>query len=134
MILLPIGHERDGTRRLPWITFGILGLCALAFVLSYPRAVRGEVWGRPLFAGSYALAGIAAAISLVVPNAGSTGSNAGVRPRKGYFGPSPAGPTPVTSQRTSGAALASSNAVSAGFGSSPVTSTNEARGAGAVER
>lgn len=34
MILLPIGHERDGTRRLPWITFGILGLSALAFVLT----------------------------------------------------------------------------------------------------
>lgn len=32
MILLPIGHEEEGTRRLPWVTFGIMILCALAFV------------------------------------------------------------------------------------------------------
>jgi membrane associated rhomboid family serine protease len=34
MILLPIGHEETGVRRLPWITFGIMGLCALIFVSS----------------------------------------------------------------------------------------------------
>lgn len=32
MILLPIGHEEEGTRRLPWVTFGIMIVCALAFV------------------------------------------------------------------------------------------------------
>jgi membrane associated rhomboid family serine protease len=34
MILIPIGHEQSGTRRLPWITFGIMILCAIAFLLS----------------------------------------------------------------------------------------------------
>jgi membrane associated rhomboid family serine protease len=31
MIILPIGHEQDGTRRLPWVTFGVMILCGLAF-------------------------------------------------------------------------------------------------------
>ena len=34
MILLPIGHEQEGTRRWPWVTLGILGLCVLAFLLT----------------------------------------------------------------------------------------------------
>jgi membrane associated rhomboid family serine protease len=34
MILIPIGHEESGTRRLPWITFGIMIVCAVAFLLS----------------------------------------------------------------------------------------------------
>jgi membrane associated rhomboid family serine protease len=34
MILLPIGHEESGTRRLPWITFGVMILCALVFILT----------------------------------------------------------------------------------------------------
>lgn len=34
MILLPIGHEESGTRRLPWITFGVMILCALAFIVT----------------------------------------------------------------------------------------------------
>lgn len=32
MILLPIGHEQESTRRLPGVTFGIMILCGLAFV------------------------------------------------------------------------------------------------------
>lgn len=32
MILLPIGHEQDSTRRLPWVTFGVMIACAVAFV------------------------------------------------------------------------------------------------------
>jgi hypothetical protein len=31
MILLPIGHEEDGVRRLPWVSFGVTNFCALAF-------------------------------------------------------------------------------------------------------
>jgi membrane associated rhomboid family serine protease len=34
MILIPIGHEESSTRRLPWITFGVMIACALAFFLS----------------------------------------------------------------------------------------------------
>jgi membrane associated rhomboid family serine protease len=34
MILLPIGHEESGTRRLPWITFGVMLLCVAAFFLT----------------------------------------------------------------------------------------------------
>jgi membrane associated rhomboid family serine protease len=32
VILIPIGHEQDKTRRLPIVTFCIIGLCAVAFV------------------------------------------------------------------------------------------------------
>jgi membrane associated rhomboid family serine protease len=34
MILIPIGHEESSTRRKPWITFGVMIACALAFFLS----------------------------------------------------------------------------------------------------
>jgi membrane associated rhomboid family serine protease len=34
MILLPIGHEESGVRRLPWVTFGLMAVCLLAFVAS----------------------------------------------------------------------------------------------------
>jgi membrane associated rhomboid family serine protease len=34
MILLPYGHEQTTVRRLPWVTFGIMALCAVAFILS----------------------------------------------------------------------------------------------------
>ena len=34
MILLPIGHEETGVRRLPWITFGLMAVCCVAFILS----------------------------------------------------------------------------------------------------
>ena len=34
MILLPIGHEETGVRRLPWVTFAIMGICLLAFIAS----------------------------------------------------------------------------------------------------
>lgn len=29
MIIIPIGHESDEVRRLPWITFGIMALCVI---------------------------------------------------------------------------------------------------------
>lgn len=34
MFLIPLGHEHDSTRRIPWVTFAILGLCVLAFALT----------------------------------------------------------------------------------------------------
>ena len=34
MILIPIGHEQTTVRRLPWVTFGVMAICAVAFVLS----------------------------------------------------------------------------------------------------
>jgi membrane associated rhomboid family serine protease len=42
VILLPIGHEEEGTRRLPWVTFGILGACILAFFLTGFGGSRSE--------------------------------------------------------------------------------------------
>jgi membrane associated rhomboid family serine protease len=33
-MIIPIGHEEDSVRRLPWITFGVMGLCVAAFALS----------------------------------------------------------------------------------------------------
>ena len=26
-MIIPVGHESDTVRRLPWITFGIIGIC-----------------------------------------------------------------------------------------------------------
>lgn len=34
MILLPVGHEEDSVRRLPIVTFSIIGLCLLVFFLT----------------------------------------------------------------------------------------------------
>ena len=34
MLLLPIGHEENSVRRLPVVTFGIMAVCLLAFILS----------------------------------------------------------------------------------------------------
>ena len=42
MILLPIGHEEEGTRRLPWVTFGIMLLCGLAFLATGFGGTRTE--------------------------------------------------------------------------------------------
>ncbi len=33
MMIIPIGHESDTVRRLPWITFGIMGLCVGVHIL-----------------------------------------------------------------------------------------------------
>ncbi|HXV78080.1 MAG TPA: rhomboid family intramembrane serine protease [Candidatus Polarisedimenticolaceae bacterium] len=41
MILIPIGHEEEA-RRLPWVTFVILGLCGLAFLLTGFGGTRSE--------------------------------------------------------------------------------------------
>jgi len=42
MILLPIGHEQSGTRRLPWITFGVMILCVAAFFLTGRAGLYAE--------------------------------------------------------------------------------------------
>jgi membrane associated rhomboid family serine protease len=34
MILFPLGHEHTTVRRLPWVTFTIMGLCVLVFILT----------------------------------------------------------------------------------------------------
>jgi len=35
-MILPIGHEEGGVRRLPWVTFVIVALCVLAFLYTKP--------------------------------------------------------------------------------------------------
>jgi membrane associated rhomboid family serine protease len=53
VILLPIGHEKGTVRRLPWVTFGIMALCLVAFFFtnSPPEAQLEamEEKGRDLF-------------------------------------------------------------------------------------
>lgn len=34
MILLPVGHERQTVQRLPWVTFVLIGLCVLAYLIT----------------------------------------------------------------------------------------------------
>ncbi len=34
MIVLPVGHEKDTVRRLPWVTFGIMALCAVVLYVT----------------------------------------------------------------------------------------------------
>jgi hypothetical protein len=33
-MLLPIGHEQTTVRRVPWVTFSIIGLCVAAYLLT----------------------------------------------------------------------------------------------------
>ncbi len=42
MFLIPIGHEQESTRRVPWVTFGLMIACAVAFVASGFGASRSE--------------------------------------------------------------------------------------------
>ena len=32
MILIPIGHEEQGVRRLPWVSFGLMAACLLVLI------------------------------------------------------------------------------------------------------
>lgn len=41
-MIIPIGHEETTLRRVPWVTFGIMGLCALAFLFLERTA---GLWG-----------------------------------------------------------------------------------------
>lgn len=33
-MLIPVGHDQDTVRRLPWVTFTLMGLCVVAFLLT----------------------------------------------------------------------------------------------------
>jgi membrane associated rhomboid family serine protease len=37
-MILPIGHEESGVRRLPWVSFTVMALCILAFLLTKPSS------------------------------------------------------------------------------------------------
>ncbi len=45
-LIIPIGHERDTVRRLPWVTFGIMIACALMLILSDTGTLDGGDGGR----------------------------------------------------------------------------------------
>ena len=42
MIVLPVGHEQGTVRRLPWVTFGIMGLCVAALIVTPYAGVATE--------------------------------------------------------------------------------------------
>jgi membrane associated rhomboid family serine protease len=42
-MLIPLGHEQTSVRRLPWVTFTIMGLCVVIFVLMAPSEHRNEM-------------------------------------------------------------------------------------------
>ena len=42
MILLPIGHEESGTRRLPWVTFSVMAICVVAFLVTGRASLFSE--------------------------------------------------------------------------------------------
>jgi membrane associated rhomboid family serine protease len=35
-MLIPIGHEKTSVRRLPWVTFVVMGLCLIVFLFTHP--------------------------------------------------------------------------------------------------
>ncbi len=41
-MLIPLGHEQTSVRRLPWVTFGIMVLCILAYVLTLAGTHEGD--------------------------------------------------------------------------------------------
>ena len=53
-MLLPIGHDQTTVRRMPWVSFGIIALCVLAFI--YTLVAPGDeaaVAEAELFAVEY---------------------------------------------------------------------------------
>ncbi len=42
-MLIPLGHEQTSVRRLPWVTFTIMGLCVVIFVLIAPGEHRSQM-------------------------------------------------------------------------------------------
>ena len=40
-MLLPIGHSETGVRRLPWVTFAVMGLCVLVYIASVAHSRTG---------------------------------------------------------------------------------------------
>ncbi len=41
-MILPYGHEQTSVRRLPWVTFSIMGLCVVMFVATLPAVHRAH--------------------------------------------------------------------------------------------
>jgi len=35
-MLIPLGHEKTSVRRLPWVTFTVMGLCLITFLIAHP--------------------------------------------------------------------------------------------------
>lgn len=58
-MIVPIGHSETGVRRLPWVTFGLMGACVLVFLLSLryaaqtPRLDRAEKFVEYFFEHPY---------------------------------------------------------------------------------
>jgi hypothetical protein len=42
-MLIPIGHEQTSVRRLPWVSFTIMGLCVVAWLLSLTAPDNEEI-------------------------------------------------------------------------------------------
>jgi membrane associated rhomboid family serine protease len=42
-MLIPLGHEQTSVRRLPWVTFAIMGLCVVIFVLMAPSEHQSDM-------------------------------------------------------------------------------------------
>jgi len=42
-MLIPLGHEQRSVRRLPWVTFTIMALCLIVFVLTLPGDTRRQI-------------------------------------------------------------------------------------------
>ncbi len=42
-MLIPLGHEQTSVRRLPWVTFTIMALCVVIFILMAPDEHRSEM-------------------------------------------------------------------------------------------
>ena len=42
-MLIPLGHEQTSVRRLPWVTFTIMGLCLVVFILIAPDEHRSQM-------------------------------------------------------------------------------------------
>jgi membrane associated rhomboid family serine protease len=42
-MLIPLGHEQRSVRRLPWVTFTIMALCLIVFVLALPGDSRRQI-------------------------------------------------------------------------------------------
>jgi membrane associated rhomboid family serine protease len=36
LMLIPLGHEKTSVRRLPWVTFVVMGLCLITFLFTHP--------------------------------------------------------------------------------------------------
>ena len=49
-MILPIGHEESSVRRLPWVSFAVMALCVLAFLVTKPSSSATDEGGDELWA------------------------------------------------------------------------------------